>query len=67
MKILTIRKNFRNGSCLIIITQTKYHIMNNSEYNKAENAVDNTKNSLKDAADNAKWKVEVGRQSQRLY
>jgi ElaB/YqjD/DUF883 family membrane-anchored ribosome-binding protein len=32
--------------------------MNNSEYNKAENAVDNTENSLKNAADNTKWKVE---------
>ncbi len=32
--------------------------MNNSEYNKAENAVDNTKDSLKGAANDAKWKVE---------
>ncbi len=31
--------------------------MNNSDYNKAENAVDQTENSLKNAADNAKWKI----------
>ncbi|STC99680.1 Uncharacterised protein [Chryseobacterium carnipullorum] len=30
--------------------------MNNSEYNKAEDAVNNTENSLKNAAENAKWK-----------
>ncbi|WP_449398280.1 hypothetical protein [Chryseobacterium wanjuense] len=32
--------------------------MNNSEYNKAENAVNKTENSLQNAADKAKWKVE---------
>jgi hypothetical protein len=31
--------------------------MNNSEYNKAENAVNNVENSLKNAADKAKWKI----------
>ncbi|WP_082474668.1 hypothetical protein [Chryseobacterium sp. Leaf201] len=32
--------------------------MNNSDYNKAENAVNNTEESLKSTATDAKWKVE---------
>lgn len=31
--------------------------MNNSDYNKAEKAVNETENSLKNAASDAKWKI----------
>jgi len=58
-KILTAYFSFRNSSCLYVLNNTKnINVMNNSEYNKAENAVDNTKDSLKGAANDAKWKVE---------
>jgi len=31
--------------------------MENQDYNKAEKAVDNTENSLRNAATDAKWKI----------
>ena len=32
--------------------------MDNQDYNKAENTVDNTKDGIKNAANETKWKVE---------
>ena len=39
------------------ITLKYYIIMDNQDYNKAERAVDNTEDTLRNTANEAKWKV----------
>ena len=41
--------------------------MENHDYNKAENAVDNAKDGVKDAANTTKWKVEDYAQRAKDY
>lgn len=41
--------------------------MNNKDYNKAENAIDNIKNGIKDTANKTKWKVEEYADKAKAY